>query len=284
MFLLLTTDDGLRFSEHAAGPISGTQGSGVTFANLQDAYRVAAPGGGNSSLFQSDDAGRTWHEVSFGKSTTVYGLDTAGDRVYAIVASCSGPFHCNDYRLARSVAGSTSWASATIPGSSGLDGAGVGLGAFGSNVWLTLGNGGPVRLLLSTDFGRSFTLESNEISAIECGPISTSLTVVWLSCSTGMEGVWLRSGDAGHIFRGLPVAGPSAGSIIDPVSDEVAFFDSPLRDVLYRTTNGGRTFHRVSALPGGDWSFGNPLDGLDAGATGLWRTIDGGSTWVRVSS
>ena len=47
-----------------------------TFANLEDAYRTVGSEGFHYALFQSDDAAQSWHPVTFGKGTTVYGLTT----------------------------------------------------------------------------------------------------------------------------------------------------------------------------------------------------------------
>ena len=57
-------------------------------------------------------------------------------------------------------------------------------------------------------------------------------------------------------------------------------------NVLFVTTDGGRTWHATSSSPG-DWpDFVNAHDGFTMGLTGndnpsavLWTTTDGGTTW-----
>jgi hypothetical protein len=290
--LLLTTDGGLRFRAEPAATVNGRP----TFANLHDAYRISgAEGDTEGSFFQSDNAGRSWQAVDFGKGTTVLNFTVADGQVYVAVNRCTPTYVCTDYRLYRSAAGSSSWASAPIP-TVDLHGSGIGIGAFGSRVWLTLGNGGPVTLLESTDGGVSFSVASSDIEALSCGPFPTSSSVLWLSCSTGNYGHWSRSSDGGASFVGLNVAGPN-GAGLDVVSDSVAFFTSPSDPTVFeRTTNSGATFQQLKApnmsgAAGLQVYFGDPTHGLavvtngnGTGPTSLWRTSDGGLTWVRATT
>jgi photosystem II stability/assembly factor-like uncharacterized protein len=286
--LLLTTDEGLHFE---ARPAASTT-SYPTFANLEDAYRTVGSEGFHKALFQSDDAARSWHAVSFGKWTTVYGFTTSGDRVYAVVLRCTGVYACSDYRLYRSRAGSSSWTSSPIPDTNDLHGSEVGLGAFGPDVWVGLSNGGPVALLFSADGGRSFRVAAAELAGLGCRPGPTSSTVVWLSCGTGNDGYWTRSSDGGKKFVGLPLEGSNASSL-EAVSDAVAYFELVASNlVLERTTDGGQTFRRVETppIPSGAGlivAFRDALHGLaivrSATAGTLWRTSDGALTWLPVT-
>jgi photosystem II stability/assembly factor-like uncharacterized protein len=294
--LLLTTDAGRHFNEQPAAstPVASDGLAALpTFANLEDAYRTVGSEGFHYALFQSDDAAQSWHPVTFGKGTTVYGLTTTANRVYAVVASCTGVYACGDYRLYRSTAGSSSWASSRVPDTSDLHGSQVGVGAFGPDVWVSLSNGGPVTLLFSSDGGRFFRVEAAGLPGIGCWPEPTSSTVVWLSCDTGNYGRWSRSSDGGKRFLGLPVEGSNSSSL-EAVSDSVAYFEliaSPPA-TLERTTNGGKTFRRIATPPvpsGAGWTvaFGGELHGLaivrSATESTLWRTSNGGGAWTRAA-
>jgi|GEM_PF-1587347 hypothetical protein len=258
-----------------------------------------------SSLFVTGDGGRSWHHapgpisrtwVYFAKGNTVR-MEAAGSVAYAVVIHCLNGDNCPSYGLFRSTNWFSSWVEEPAPDSGKFNAAGgIDLSAFGSDVWILLGNGvTQLTLFGSTNEGRSFE-KLVAPSAISCGTTPFTAHVLWISCSTGMQVAFFRSTDGGAHLTRLQIFGfGTDGTELWPVSSSTAFFQpgiTAVRPGLYRTTDGGRIFVKLRGLPAAfgtnglevtDMSFADDLDGFALLSTGLiFRTSDGGTTWTPV--
>jgi hypothetical protein len=258
-----------------------------------------------SSVFVTRDGGRSWHRVpgpisgpwvDFGKGNTVR-IETAGSVAYAIVIHCVNGEDCPSYRLYRSTNWFSSWVEEPAPDSGKSNAAGgIDLSAFGSDVWILLGNGvSPLMIFGSTNEGRSFD-KLVAPSAIFCGTTPFSARVLWISCSTGMQVAYFRSTDGGAHLTRLQLTGfGTAGAELWPVSASTAFFRADTTSTspgLFRTTNGGRSYARLRYLPEAfgavaqnvtAMSFAGDLEGYALVGQGrVFRTSDGGSSWTPV--
>jgi len=284
--LLLTSDYGATF-ERVTPPASQIAANGsfeMTFANPRDGYTVLGPALAHQRLIMTGNSAKSWHLIRFGSTASVYQVAVSKLFAYALVVSCSSKESCSKYRLYRAGVGSSVWVSLAVPSSHDLAGQQIFIASYGDTVWLSIGDGGEVDVLRSTNEGESFSTVSR-IPAIGCKLEPTSETVIWLNCDTGNDGAWFRSDDGGHNFGVLPLQGSNVGAL-DPVSSSIAYFSPVTSRGLYRTIDGGQTFHQESSLSL-DVSFGNLMHGLglvfeSQGRTELSRTSDGGSHWEPV--
>jgi hypothetical protein len=94
-------------------PHDSTGASQLRFLNLQDGWAFGP------ALWVTSSGGRHWQpEDTFGLRVT--GLETAGDRAFAVLASCqsvgaSYTAQCSSFNLYSSVAGSTTWQPVSLP-------------------------------------------------------------------------------------------------------------------------------------------------------------------------
>jgi photosystem II stability/assembly factor-like uncharacterized protein len=156
--------------------------------------------------------------------------------------------------------------------------------------WLTRDDGATWSALPAVPFG---------IAAREDGHTTGTL---WLrSCSSGYacHPVLYTSNDGGrHLTRRHRV--PASLHLVDLVpASQTTVIGLDLNHHLQRSTNGGATFKRTGtalpcvssiatdvAHPGGVYATtaGIPCSEYGAPANGLWRSGNGGATWVRVSA
>jgi hypothetical protein len=124
------TDDGGKTwhgapAPNAGAPTGNTGVSGIRFLNETHGWAFGP------ELWATDDAGRTWAKVGTNGSR-VFGLETAGNRAFAIWATCTGTAEpgspgtalnaaagCTSFTLMTTVAGSGQW-SAVGPATTGL--------------------------------------------------------------------------------------------------------------------------------------------------------------------
>ena len=105
-----------------------------------------------------------------------------------------------------------------------------------------------------------------------------------------------RTDDGGGSFGRLPWTAsdadcPSAIAAVDFVNGDTGYVVTADKSV-YRTTDGGETFARVTEVPGSgqptDIAFLSPDTGLAitgaSGAGKIYRTTDGGNSWTEVQS
>jgi hypothetical protein len=274
----------------------------LVFANTEDGYALSGldqdPSG---RYYVTTDGAQGWRGTSFGSQITVMAMTATPQAFYAVLARCTAgaAAGCRDYRLARSAAGSGTWSSVPIPGTGALDGAGVGLSAAGSLVWLTYQ---PPRLaqprLLSSVEGRPpFTsrVEPGLGSVTNCTLAAMPGGVVWAECPTGMLVSWFRSPDAGRRFEPVWTTPGTGGGALDPVAATVAYRytgGSPASpQTVQLSTDGGAHFRPVSKLafnPGAraQLLFVNQVQGYalgsEADGPALVYTADGAKHWTRV--
>ena len=128
------------------GPADGATGvSQVRFLNLSDGWAFG-PG-----LFATHDGGHTWAQVVT-NGLRVTGLETVGNRAFALFASCTGTgaafaAQCTSYTLYSSPAAADAW-TPVGPSTSGLTGAAASLVLTGTRGYLLAPDGmlygGPV--------------------------------------------------------------------------------------------------------------------------------------------
>jgi len=292
--LLRSDDDGVTF--HKIGLRLPPGVTAKSFVNAVSAAQFQTPSDGyiviSDKLYASTDAGRTWHDVNFGASTLVSSIATTPSFTYASVSTCG--FVCSRSYLERSQTGSFHWSVVSVEHSAPLGYTTEVAGAVESRVWLLSGGAkGEVNLSLSNDAGRSFRVVWSE-PMLYCRVYLTSARTVWLFCSGGMIGDLWRSTDGEH-FVYLPYTVYHSDPF-DPVSGAVAFYSLPDAPEVYRTMDGGQNFQDRGAVPvkqgePADISFSNAEDGLalvqpttgeTAGASTLWRTTSGGTSWMKV--
>jgi hypothetical protein len=235
----------------------------LVFANEEDGYVLGEPGSNGASYFVTIDGGRSWHGAGFGPHMSVFAMVATPQAFYAVLVRCvGGPTrtsvqHCSDYRLAHSRAGSTTWSSVPVPGTTALDGAPVGLAAGGNDVWLTFQpqNGASPSLLRSLDGRPRFiTLaEPSLVSVAACALSAMPNEVVWAECPTGMLVSWWRSADGGRHFTDIWTTSGTGGGDLDPVSGAVAYRYTGIGPrsprALELTTDGGARFSPLATLP-----------------------------------
>jgi hypothetical protein len=180
---------------------------------------------------------------------------------------------------------------------------GIGVGAYGPNVWVSEQSRMAALLFTSHDQGRTFTHSSARglVSINGCDLSATSSSTLWAQCPTGMMVSFLHSRDGGAHWTavaGREFAGTGGGSF-DPVSGTLAYIGygdvSPAgAKNLFRVTNGGRTATAEGRLKCSNLNgliFTDVSDGLAAcvqtatpDSTVLLGTSDGGATWKKVTS
>ena len=304
-FVLTRTDDGgLSFASVAPPPISPASGSDtgslerLVFATADDGYAIEGTYG-SSRLFATFDGGRTWHSEGLAPHTAVFDMTATASEFYAITVRCATPnATCSDYRLLRSAPGSATWSSSTIPDGALLGGTGVGLAAYGRDVWLCEQEqivGAPSVLATSTNGGRSFTtaVHSQLIGVSGCALTATSRSSLWALTPTGMMESLNTSSDGGA--RWIPARlrmemSGTGGGALDPMPDGTAYLVLGLGgNRLYRISANGRVA-AVGRSPLTDYlalNFTSRADGLALGFANtetttqyfLERTVDGGRRW-----
>ncbi|MGP8149604.1 MAG: hypothetical protein ACLPXU_02770 [Acidimicrobiales bacterium] len=304
--LFRSDNRGSSFQQEALPPASRlttVYRHGNLTVQFQGAERGVAIVG--SSLFVTSDGGRSWPQargpisgtwVYLAKGNTVR-MEAAGSVAYVVVIHCLNGDSCPSYGLYRSTNWFSSWVEEPAPDSGKFNAAGgIDLSAFGSDVWILVGNGvSQLTLFGSTNEGRSFE-KLVAPSAISCGTTPFSDRVLWISCSTGMQVAFFRSTDGGAHLTRLQIFGfGTDGTQLWPVSASTAFFQpgiTAVRPGFFRTTDGGRIFVKLRGLPAAfgtvgqdvaSVSFADDLDGFALLSTGLiFGTSDGGSTWTPV--
>ncbi len=299
--LFRSSDGGLRFTQVSA-PVLRSAATGrplpvriLRFVTAADGVAVLGSAGQHEPLLVTDNAGRTWRKAGLGGRGAVTAVAGYGGLAYALQLTCGSTGVCHDVRLYRAAAGSAHWTRVAATGTAGVRGAGgIGLAAWGSRVWLTVGNGvaPSIGLLGSADAGASFS-QVGQLTAVGCGPEAGSATVLWLWCSGGMLLTFDRFSVSTDRLQRLRLTGSGTGNtFLYPLSGRQVLFgtgDGRQAGGIYLSRDGGRSFTRTGSLPG-------PASGLAAQVTFLTarnalalvsqrtlvRTGNGGRTWSRV--
>jgi photosystem II stability/assembly factor-like uncharacterized protein len=248
-----------------------------------DELRFADPFDGfayGPELWVTHDGSASWHRVDVGGSVT--DMAFADGFAYAIVRNRVGVG-----RLLRAPVDTDDW---VVLGPAGN--AFSGLWAHGSDVLLeSQRSNGRSKLMLSHDEGASFTA-STPPPNVACDFEEQLAGVIWAHCATGMlSGVW-RSTDYGRRFQTAVGAG-RARLPEQPNSAAFASASSSTAVVgyqqLYRTTDGGARYARVSGPRGVTWwqylGFTDATHGVALGSFGsgarerLYYTINAGASY-----
>lgn len=299
-----TNDNGAHFTAVHLPSITFTNGSllgnlsQVIFGTAEDGYILL--GSPVVMLKVTLDGAKTWRSDTIAPGASILDFTATHNELYAVIAHCPKHGACTNYRLARSPLTANTWTFTVL--AKWPSGMGVGMGAYGSNVWLTQQTRTTVVVFTSHNQGQTFTRSSAPKlgSVYACSITATSSTALWAQCPTGMAVSFFYSGDSGVNWNELPVkqfAGTGGGAF-DPVSSTVAYLaygpgDSPGSKNLYRVANDGRTMKAVGKLACNIVNglvFTNAMHGLAAcdrgntqATTVLLQTSDGGATWSKVS-
>jgi hypothetical protein len=302
------TDDAGRTWTGVPAPLAGVPDgaagvSQIRFLNTSDGWAFGP------ELFATHDGGYTWTQVST-HGLRVTGLETVGDRAFAIFASCTGgglefAGQCTSFTLYSSPASADDWTPAGGP-TSGLK-PGPGRSA---SVVLTGGRGylvgpdgwlyaGPVdgsaawqragALPASCDAGPAQL--DGQPSGVMLGAVNAARLI--LACTSAGPGakqhkLIFSSADAGASWRSLPAA-PETG-----VAYSIAA--SPAESVVLGTDRGievlpaGATAWQAATLSGDAPAGGFGYVGMTTDNQGValpanpesetvWFTFDGGRSW-----
>jgi len=311
----LWSGTGRSFSERVAPPGSAPKYPGDTgttdelvFANGLDGYALDSMWTDRPTAYATTNGALSWHKVSFGPGVGFESLVASAGLFFGVLFRCTavprGSVGCGDYRLARSVAGSTTWKSIPIPGTTHLSNVTIGLAAVGAYVNLLVPTQTGQQMLLRSLGGMApFQVVAHEPAFFvavrgACDLTATSWSSLWAVCPTGMKVAWFHSSDGGRHFRQFWYPFGTAGVTLDPVSGNLAFrytgVELPSPGQLQRTTNGGTTFVSISHLPfntgttpqvaflnaDSGYILRSPTTALGDGE--LLQTSDGGRRWSKV--
>jgi photosystem II stability/assembly factor-like uncharacterized protein len=156
---------------------------------------------------------------------------------------CVGsPVPTQSCTLERSPSDQDSWS--LLPASSGHGSLGR-LNVNGAHVWVAIYSaaGGPGFVLASTDSGQHFGTQTACPSALGFANIyAVDTSVLWATCATGNQATTLRSVDGGQHFVGVSHPGIANFASIGGVSSTTAVIGA---QALFRTADGGKTYVTV---------------------------------------
>jgi hypothetical protein len=259
------------------GPPDGSQGvSQIRFLNTSDGWAYGP------QLWVTRDGGATWAQEPT-KGMRVTDLETAGNRAFALFATCTGSgaayaAECTSFALYTSVSGSNQWVpvsglAGNLTASAGSGGAG-GTGGQAASASLVL-TGGPVS-------GRGYLLApSGELLS---GPLTGAAWTVadpQAPCQPGPPGS--SSEPAGGLF-----AADSAQLVLVCTSATSTAGDSQALAV-YESSNNGTAWSKTGSGAAAGIAASLAIQaqgGLVVLATdaGLFRSTDGGSTWQQTQA
>jgi hypothetical protein len=283
----------------------------LVFANALDGYALQRSNNSEliydnpSTVFATTDGGVTWHATSFGRGLGIFGLATSANEFYVVLGRCltkDGGDLCGEYRLGRSAAGSTSWTTVPVPGTSPLDGSRISLGAGGSMAVVVYQSETTGKLrLFETGAGQAplaaVTAEPQLGAGNGCVSYPMAHDTMWVLCFGGMTQTWLRSTDGGRHFERIWTVFQTGGSAFLPVSNEIAYRSDLMTQIpIQRTTNGGKTWTDFGRLPEAriPQILLDDEDGFSVvtltwnksavpETTSLIQTLNGGATWTTLT-
>jgi hypothetical protein len=305
--IIRTTDGGARFvGIHAPPAPLVSTGSAPTpglintlrFADPLDGYAVGVDEPGSDGFWVTHDGGEHWSALAFGH---IEAFDISDGEAYAVVGIC-GNDGCDDIHLERSAAGTNTWTPTPLPVISNSPEAS--LSAQGDNIWIDAQSASGTGEVLehSADDGISFSSGPSPCVAGLGGTVeAVPDNVLWFVCPTGMMAVAERSIDDGARFERLntgEIVNASEIAAADTTTAVLVSGDSP---ALRRTADSGGSFQTVFSPAGSSgWfyvGFTTPSVGVGLSmtsssgsapsgsvtATTLWRTVDGGLSWLPVT-
>lgn len=274
-----TQNGGRSFSILRTPPSSTaerTTVSQLSFADARDGYAYGP------ELWSTHDGGRNWRQLRIGYSDDV---TTAGGYAYALVSDRGGT------QLMRSPVVADRWQTLQVPGLAVLGG----LWVQGRTVVVQ----GRTRVLVSSDHGAHFRQGGRLPAGTSCQfDAAVRSRVLWALCFravAGSGGAIIRSSNGGSTWSRVSLSGVPHGPVqaLAAASGTVAVIAGYQR--LYRTTDAGAHWSRVTGLPAGFYEtelrFIDPTHGTVIGGTGsgrrfrtvLYSTSDAGASYHRVA-
>ncbi len=252
---------------------------------------AASPGGG---LWKSADAGATWGAIdSLHESivTRVVFDPTNPETLYAIAQSPGSERSVVSDRFLKSVDGGGTWAVARFasanPWSVNVDG--LALSSDGSTLLTNTNNG----LLRSRDGGVSWTTMSEELfSDVAFLPGSSSDIVAVSGAHRWYAQYAYWSSDGGKTWRPSNGStntgdhGGCRGQLATSLSAASIVYAADTCGHVYKSVNRGRSYAWLGTLPirpDALWVDPNDSDHVLALSSEIWRTTDGGETWMPVA-
>ena len=294
-----------------AGAADGATGlSQIRFLNLDDGWAYGP------QLYATHDGSKTWAQVSTG-GLRVTALETVGDRVFALWASCTGngpayAVNCTRFTLYSASAGGGAWAPVGTSTTGLTDGAAseaAELVLTGTRGYLLAPGGalyaGPVdgsgpwkqvsTLVSSCPVGQA-RADGQPTGALLGAVDSRDLILACASASSGtnpsvstQQKFIYSSPDGGVSWRQLstaPAAGVAFGLAASPKESVVLATDQGI-DLLPKNETSWQTATlRGGGPPGGFGYIGMTTDEqgvalpADPSASTVWFTFDGGQTWA----
>jgi hypothetical protein len=256
---LAGTDDGGQTWHGVSAPVTGAAKgpngvSQVRFYNTSDGWAFGP------ELWATHNGGKSWRQISTG-GMRVTALETAGQRVFAVWAQCSGSganwaAGCTGQTLYSAAPGSDRWAP--VPGA-----------AASLNL-----NGTASAAALMLTSSRGYLLPPSGV--LESGPVSNAggwapVTGAVVPCLPGAA-----QADGQPSGALLAAAGTSGLVLVCP--------DAAAGRVVYTSTDDGHTWQRAGLAPaaGTATSVAGTSTGsiVLASTAGLEVSTDGGATWT----
>jgi photosystem II stability/assembly factor-like uncharacterized protein len=305
---IVRTDDGGRSWVGVPAPIAELTGdscNGRCVSHLRFANRLVGYAFGPDALFMTTDGGRSWNRQPGG----AYALEISDDTVLRVVNTCipGCPFQAQ-----RSAIGSTSWQLLTLP--AGGQTVGVQLVRNGSNAVIATfahvtGGAGITTstLFTSADDGTTWAVRkepcpqtagsgaADRLSEVDTTAVAVagdaSLTVLCTPRAGIDHPFTMTSTDGGaHFSRGSQL-GATYGGELAAASASMLLAST---DVLYRSTDGGNSWHKVSEIGAGPGrisfvgfestevacAIGAPPSSATVGSATVWTSTDAGATWA----
>jgi photosystem II stability/assembly factor-like uncharacterized protein len=286
--LVRSTDAGKHFRRVGTPPLEAAAQSTaptLVFANARDGYSYVDR---ETALYLTHDGGASWHRA--GPAQAVAAFAAAGGFAYVLTAR---------HEFERSPVGGTDWRRLRLPVSKSLRP--ISLVARGSHVWFL----GPPRhrpdfdtIALSSNHGRTFTRRRGPCLWDLGGTlVPAGDEVVWAVCPSGMLAQLAVSTNGGRSFAtigslhdpgGLREPGLVNSAQIAAASARVSVLSRGAEGAFLRTTDAGRHWRPVAAPGHIQAVFSLAFSTMRVGAavvqvrnrTQLWRTSDGGATWL----
>jgi hypothetical protein len=299
-----TSDGGTTWQgEHApvTGAPSGAAGvSGIRFLNGVDGWAFGP------ELWATHDGGSTWTAVSTG-GARVTDLETAGDRAYALFATCSGSSasfaaDCTGYTLETATAGSGGWTpvgTATSRLSAGGAATSAMLELTGSTGYLIAPDGSVYSGPIGGTWSKAGTAPCQPGAAQPGGlPSGVQLAVqdashLALACASAAGGSTVyTSTDGGATWSARAAPGAaSTGTLTSLAAAPGGTLVLATANGIYVLPAGGTNWQSASTasgsgLPSGGFSYvgmTSDTQGVAVPANTslheVWLTSDGGLTW-----
>ena len=277
---------------------AGFQPASVTFVSDQQGWVLGwAPCARAvcTSLVRTVDGGRSWAGIPAPADALGSGQGDPGVSFVRFADSLDGWIFGSD--LWSTHDGGGHWARQTLPGGYGVASLEVSgatayaLGVQGSGQ----PGGGPADLFQSPVGADAWApVPGAQLTGVHSGVLVASGTGVWAVAETAGGSAFLAKSGSGWVGRTLPCAQPtlsvtaSSALDLDAVCSGGGAAGSASKQ-LYESSDGGQSWH-----PGGAAPLGGDLEGIGApsrsvavigaasGASWLYATFDGGSTWATV--